>query len=230
MKFLPILLSAVCLPLYVSAGFNPAKLADIDTAITNAIAESKLPGGVFWLERKGEYYAKAYGHRALVPKREMMTTDTIFDAASLTKVVACTPAVMLLIERGQVKLDERVQVYIPEFTGGGKEAITVRQLMTHTSGLRPDIETKSGWRGQQTAIQKACEEKLQSTQGTAFRYSDINYFLLGEIAQRVSGKPLEEFVAREIYQPLRMQDTGYLPPKAKLVRVAPTEVVNGQPY
>src|SRR2546423_11013814 len=136
MKFLPILLSAVCLPLYVSAGFNRAKLADIDTAITNAIAESKLPGGVFWLERKGEYYAKAYGARALVPRREIMTTDTIFDAASLTKVVACTPAVMLLIERGKLALDDTVQKYIPEFVGDGKETITIRQLLTHTSGMR----------------------------------------------------------------------------------------------
>ena len=115
-----------------------------------------------------------------------MTEDTIFDAASLTKVVACTPAVMLLVERGQVKLDEPVQTYIPEFKGDGKEAITVRQLMLHISGLRGDIETKTDWHGQQTAIQKACAEKLTSPPGTAFRYSDINFFLLGEIVQRVT--------------------------------------------
>src|SRR4051794_28624228 len=115
MKFLLIFFCAVYWPLCVSAAFNRAKLADIDTAITNAIAESKLPGGVFWLERKGEYYAKAYGHRALVPKREMMTTDTVFDAASLTKVIACTPAVMLLIERGKMQLDDTVQKFIPAF-------------------------------------------------------------------------------------------------------------------
>jgi uncharacterized protein YbbC (DUF1343 family)/CubicO group peptidase (beta-lactamase class C family) len=159
-----------------------------------------------------------------------MTEDTIFDAASLTKVVACTPAVMLLVERGQVSLDERVQTYIPEFKGEGKEAITVRQLMLHISGLRGDIETRSDWQGQQTAIQKASAERLQSAPGAAFRYSDINFFLLGEIVQRVSHQPLEEFVAREIYQPLKMTDTGYLPPEAKLPRVAPTEVMNGKPY
>ena len=102
--------------------------------------------------------------------------------------------------------------------------------MTHTSGLRGDIETKSDWQGQQTAIQKACAEKLLSPPGTAFRYSDINFFLLGEIVQRVSHQPLEEFVAREIYRPLKMDDTGYLPPVAKLPRVAPTEVVDGKPY
>ncbi len=185
---------------------------------------------MLWLEHRGAAYHKAYGNRALVPAVEPMTEDTIFDAASLTKVVACTPAIMLLVERGQVKLDEPVQTYIPEFKGEGKETITVRQLMLHTSGLRADIETKTDWHGQQTAIQKACAEKLQTPPGTAFRYSDINFFLLGEIVQRVSHTPLEEFVAREIYQPLKMVDTGYLPPESKLKRIAPTEVVNGTPY
>jgi uncharacterized protein YbbC (DUF1343 family)/CubicO group peptidase (beta-lactamase class C family) len=202
----------------------------MDAAINRAIADKKCPGGVLWLEHRGMSYHKAYGHRALVPATEPMTEDTIFDAASLTKVIACTPAVMLLVERGQVNLDERVQTYIPEFKGEGKEAITVRQLMLHISGLRGDIETRTDWQGQQTAIQKACAEKLQSAPGAAFRYSDINFFLLGEIVQRVSHKPLEEFVAREIYQPLKMKDTGYLPPQAKQPRIAPTEVVNGKPY
>jgi len=202
----------------------------MDAAITNAIAEGKCPGGVLWLEHSGQTYHKAFGRRSLVPTEEAMTEDTIFDAASLTKVVACTSAVMLLVERGQVKLDERVQAYIPEFTGDGKDTITVRQLLTHVSGLRPDIETKSDWQGQQTAIQKACEEKLQSAPGTVFRYSDINFFLLGEIVQRASRTPLEEFTAREIFRPLKMDDTGFLPPASKLARTAPTEVVEGKPW
>jgi uncharacterized protein YbbC (DUF1343 family)/CubicO group peptidase (beta-lactamase class C family) len=202
----------------------------MDTAINQAIADKKCPGGVLWLEQRGVAYHKAYGHRALVPTEEPMTEDTIFDAASLTKVVACTPAIMLLVERGRVKLDDPVQTYLPEFTGDGKEAITVRQLMLHISGLRGDIETKTDWQGQPAAIEKACAEKLQSPPGTAFRYSDINFFLLGEIVQRVSRMPLEKFVAREVYQRLRMADTGYLPPESKLPRVAPTEVVDGKPY
>ncbi len=210
--------------------FYPEKLAEMDAAIAQAIAEKKCPGGVLWLEHRGAVYHKAYGKRALVPNLEPMTEDTIFDAASLTKVVACTPAVMLLVERGQLRLDDRVQTYIPEFKGGGKENVTLRQLLTHTSGLRPDIETRSDWQGQQTAIQKACQEVLQTPPGTALRYSDINMFLAGEIVQRVSGVPLEEFVAREIYRPLKMSDTGFLPPKSKLARIAPTEVVNGKPW
>jgi len=211
------------------ASLRPDKLEAMDAAINQAIADKQIPGGGLWLEHPGESYHKALGHRALVPQAEPMTEDTIFDVASLTKVVACAPALMLIVERGNVKLDEPVQTYIPEFKGDGKEAVTVRQLLTHTSGLRPDIETKSDWHGQQTAIQKACESKLQSPPGTAFRYSDINFFLLGEIVQRVSKTPLEEFVEREIYRPLRMEDSGYLPPTNKLARIAPTEVVNGEP-
>src|SRR5438552_11553306 len=191
--------------------FRPEKLAEIDAAIDQAIAEKSCPGGVLWFEHCGMNYHKAYGNRALLPAIEPMTEETIFDAASLTKVVACAAAIMLLVERGEVKLDDPVQTYLAEFKGEGKEAITVRQLLTHISGLRPDIETASDWHGRQTAIDKACEEKLQNIPGTVFRYSDINFFLLGEIVQRVSKTPLEEFVEREIYQPLKMVDTGYLP-------------------
>lgn len=228
-----LLLGAFSFPLSIPARPSPfysQKLSEMDTAINQAIADKKCPGGVLWFEHRGVAYHKAYGHRALVPEPERMTEDTIFDAASLTKVIACTPAVMLLVERGQIQLDASITNYIPEFAGGGKETITVRHLLTHTSGLRPDIETKTDWHGQQAAIQKACEEKLQTPPGTAFRYSDINFFLLGEIVQRVSKVPLEEFVARNIYRRLKMTDTGYLPPKSRLSRIAPTEVVDGKPY
>jgi uncharacterized protein YbbC (DUF1343 family)/CubicO group peptidase (beta-lactamase class C family) len=152
-----------------------------------------------------------------------MTEDTVFDAASLTKVLATTPAMMLLIERGKVKLDERVQVYIPEFKGDGKEDITVRQLLTHISGLRPDLSLTPKWSGYDTAIQMACAEKLLSKPGTFFRYSDINFFLLGEVVQRASGRKLEQFVREEIYQPLNMVDTTYHPPEVQRFRIAPTE-------
>jgi CubicO group peptidase (beta-lactamase class C family) len=230
-KFIFPLAVLLCIPPRLFAGaFRAEKLAEMDTAINEAIADHKCPGGVLWLEHDGAVYKKAYGHRSLVPAEEPMTEDTIFDAASLTKVTATTPAMMLLIERGQVKLDESVHVYLPEFTGEGRESITVRELMTHTSGLREDIETKTDWHGQVEAIKKACAEKLQSTPGTVFKYSDINFFLLGEIVHRVSGVPLEVFVKREIYTPLKMTDTGYLPPQEKLPRVAPTEVVDGKPW
>jgi uncharacterized protein YbbC (DUF1343 family)/CubicO group peptidase (beta-lactamase class C family) len=146
-----------------------------------------------------------------------------------------------LIEEGKVKLDEPVQTYIPEFKGGGaetkaadgkittgpgKETITVRQLLTHTSGLIPDIETKSDWHGRETAYKMACATKLRSNPGTVFTYSDVNLFMVGAIVERVSGMKLEDFVQKEIYEPLKMTDTGYLPPKEKWGRIAPTQYVS----
>jgi uncharacterized protein YbbC (DUF1343 family)/CubicO group peptidase (beta-lactamase class C family) len=208
--------------------FHEEKLREMDAAVSEAVADGGCPGAVLWLERNGVSYHKAYGQRALVPTDEPMTEDTIFDAASLTKVVACTPAVMFLIERGDIKLEERVQVYIPEFKGDGKEAITLRQLLTHTSGLRPDISTSPAWSGYDTAIRMACAEKPLNPPGASFVYSDINFFLLGEVVQRVSGRKLDEFVAREIYQPLKMVNTRYLPPASDISRIAPTEKVDGR--
>src|SRR5262249_31550039 len=123
------------------AGFREEKLGEIDAAILQTIADKGCPGGVLWLEHQGVSYHKAYGKRAVVPAIEPMTEDTIFDLASLTKVVACTPGVMLLVERGQLDLDAAVSKYIPGFSGNGKENITVKQLMVHVSGLRGDIET-----------------------------------------------------------------------------------------
>jgi CubicO group peptidase (beta-lactamase class C family) len=229
-----LVLALVCFGCAAPRAAGPAlradKLAAMDAAINAAIANHECPGGVLWVEHAGQAYHKAFGRRALVPAPEPMTEDTIFDAASLTKVVATTPAVMWLVERGRIRLDAPVQAYLPEFTGGGRERVTVRELLTHTSGLPPDIETRSGWRGQAAAIQQACAAELQSPPGTVFRYSDINFFLLGEIVQRVSGTPLEVFVQREIFGPLKMTDTGFRPGADKLGRVAPTEVVAGRPW
>jgi CubicO group peptidase (beta-lactamase class C family) len=228
---IPLSLLLLCAaPLISAEVFRADKLAAMDAAIESAIASNKCPGGVLWLERNGTAYHKAFGNRALVPKREPMTEDTIFDAASLTKVVATTPAVMLLIQRGELQLDAPVRTYLPEFTGDGRELVTVRELLTHTSGLPPDIETKTDWHGQAEAIKKACAEKLESPPGAVFKYSDINFILLGEIVQRVSKTPLEVFVQREVFGPLKMTDTGYLPPREKLPRIAPTEVVDGKPW
>ncbi|MBI3415533.1 MAG: DUF1343 domain-containing protein [Verrucomicrobia bacterium] len=213
----------------LEAAFHSQKLSEMDATINKTIADKLCPGVVLWLERNGGAYHQAYGKRALVPAEEPMTEDTIFDAASLTKILAGAPAVMLLYERGQLKLDEPVQTYIPEFKGGGKEAITIRQLLTHTGGLPPGIGRNPPWSGAETAIRLACEEKLMSPPGTAFRYSDIDFFLLGEVVRRVSGVRLDEFIAREIYKPLKMSDTSFLPPTAKLARIAPTEVIDGKP-
>src|SRR6202035_5421211 len=126
------------------------------------------------------------------PAREPMTVDTIFDAASLTKVIACTPALMKIFEEGKLRLADPVTVYLPEFQGG-KSEITIRDLMTHFSGLRPDLDLVPVWSGYDTGIARALAEKSTSPPGARFVYSDINFELLGEIVRRLSGKPLDEY-------------------------------------
>ena len=215
-------------PELLPQGFKSAKLAEMDAAITNAIGDKKLPGGVLWVERHGRIYHRAYGNRALEPKPFPMLEDTIFDLASLTKVVATAPAIMILVERGGVKLEDPASNYLPEFNGEGRESVTIRQLMTHTSGLPSSFTTNLSSEDYERAIRTACAEKLQSPPGTVFRYSDVNFILLGEIVQRVSGLKLNEFVAREIYQPLKMSETGYRPLSSKLDRIAPTQFAGNQ--
>ncbi len=208
-------------PPLVESQFYPQKLHEIDDTIGHAIADHRCPGAVLWLEHNGIAYHKAYGQRALEPVEEPMTEDTIFDAASLTKVLATTPSIMLLIERGQIDLDAPVCKYIEEFRRDGKDAITIRHLMTHTSGLRSGLSPSPA--GTLAAIQMACQEKLVNPIGAKFLYSDINYILLGEIVHRVSGRPLEMFATEEIFAPLKMRDTRYLPMPEDRARIAPTE-------
>ena len=192
----------------------------MDAAIEQAIGMGQCPGGVLWLESRGVAYPKAFGARAIEPKREAMTEDTIFDAASLTKVVATTPAILLLIERGQIELDAPVSRYWPEFAANGKAAITIRHLMTHTSGLRPGLGGKG--EGREAALEEVCAEKPTAEPGAQFRYSDINFITLGALVQMVTKRPLENFCATEIFERLGMKDTMYLPPAALNERLAPT--------
>lgn len=200
-----------------------AKLSELDAEINEAIAEGKCPGGVLWFQHKTSVYRQTYGNRAVLPQMEPMTEDTVFDMASLTKVVATAPAILKLIETGKLQLDAAVTNYIPEFVGEGKEAITVRHLLTHTSGLRPGLGRRPEWSGVAKAIEFACGEKLRTSPGSKFIYSDINYILLGEIVHRTSGKDLHEFTREQIYRPLQMMNSGFLPPEHARDRIAPTE-------
>ena len=115
------------------------RVSEIRESLQAAIDRRVIPGAVFWIERDGQTIHGAVGRRAVVPKKEPISEDTIFDLASLTKVVATTPCVMLLVEQGKIKLDAPAGRYIPEFTGEGRERITVRHLLTHTSGLKPSL-------------------------------------------------------------------------------------------
>ena len=201
---------------------------DLDAAINAAIAAGKTPGAVLLVGQPGRVlYRKAYGERALEPRREAATLDTIYDAASLTKVVATSAALMKLFEQGQVRLNDRVTEYLPGFQGG-QSAITVRDLLTHYSGLPEDLDLKTEWSGYDTAIRMALAEKPLTQPGERFRYSDINFILLGEIVRVVSGRPLDEYVEAEIFHPLGMNETRYRPFAAWKERIAPTEKVDGE--
>ena len=170
----------------------------------------------------------ALGGCKTTPESLPMTADTIFDSASLTKVIATTPAIMLLVERGKLRLTDKVNRWIPGFEAHGKGAVTLRHLLTHTSGLRPGISAKPAWSGVPHAIDLAKAERLTTQPDTKFRYSDINFILLGEIVRLASGQRLDAFAAAEIYRPLGMRDTGFLQPLAKRSRTAPTERVDGK--
>lgn len=211
----------------VRTGFDAAALSRIDQVIEKAIAEGRTPGGVLWMQHGNTTHSKAYGLRASIPESEPATVDTIYDAASITKVAATTPAIMLLVDRGKIALDEPLQKFIPEFTGEFKETVTIRHLLTHTSGLRPGISLTPVWSGYQKGIELATRETLVNKPGYIFRYSDVNFILLGEVVRRVSGLPLDQFVGREIYAPLGMNDSGYLPSELRIAKLAPTQMNEG---
>ena len=203
------------------ATFPGAK--EIDRAIEDAMLAGTTHGAVLLIGHEGKIaYRKAYGDRAIVPALEPMTIDTIFDAASLTKVIATTSCLMKLVDQGKLQIDQPVTKYLPEFQGG-HSPITVRNLMTHFSGLRPDVILDPPWTGYQTGIQKALTETPTAPPGNKFVYSDINFLLLGEIVRRLSGQTLAEFANEQVFQPLWMKDTRFCPPPVDLSRIAPTE-------
>ena len=198
--------------------------AALDASTEQAIRDGLIPGAVIVLGHEGKIvHRKAYGSRALVPAREAATLDTIYDIASLTKVVATTPAIMKLYESGKIKLDDPVTAYLPEFQRG-KSNITIRNLMTHYSGLRPDLDIDPAWSGYETGIRRALIDKPAGPPGEKFVYSDINFELLGEIVRRISGKPLDEFARSDVFEPLGMRDTMFKPPASLTARIAPTEI------
>jgi len=197
---------------------------DIDRVIEEAVLYDQMPGAVAWIGQNGKIlHRKAYGSRSLMPATEPMTMDTIFDAASLTKVVATASAMMRLVEQGKVRLGDKVTDYLPGFQGG-KSDITVRMLLTHFSGMRPDVDLAPEWSGYETGIQKALIDKPVAAPGERFIYSDINFVLLGEMVRRISGKPLDQFVREEIFKPLGMTESRFNPPAVLRPLIAPTEL------
>jgi uncharacterized protein YbbC (DUF1343 family) len=210
------------------ANQNRVEWSRIDALIRDAIAAKQTPGAVVVVGQGDRaLYEKAFGFRAIVPAEEAMTLDTVFDLASLTKVVATTTAVMTLIEDGRLRLNDPVATHIPGFERYNKGAITVRHLLTHVSGLRPDVDLHP-WNGYDAAIELAKDEVPTAVPGEAFVYSDINFFLLGHIVTRLTGESLDAYVKRVVFDPLGMKETGFNPPKSMLPRIAPTERCAGQ--
>ncbi|MEK6279038.1 MAG: exo-beta-N-acetylmuramidase NamZ domain-containing protein [Acidobacteriota bacterium] len=205
------------------------RLAQIDSVVAEALGKRQLPGAVVLVARNGGVvWRKAYGNRAVEPSREPMTTDTIFDVASLTKVVATATSIMMLVERGKVRLNDPLSNYIPELKGEGRDRITIELLLTHRSGYAPDFDLRERWTGYDEAIKRLISEPLRHPPGARFVYSDIGYIALGEVVRRVSGMPLDEFARQNVFTPLGMRDTGFRPRPGLRARVAPTEKRRGQ--
>lgn len=213
-------------------GFDPAKLSAIDGIVDGAISSGQVPGAVVIVGRKGAIvYAKSFGDRCVDPAREPLTRDTIFDLASLTKPLATATSVMILVDRGKIRLDDTLAKLLPEFDNHGKGAITVEQLLRHRAGLIPDNTIDDYADGPESAWQRLANLDLTSVPGAKFSYSDVGFLILGRIVEKVSGMPLDEFATENIYRPLRMTDSHFPGPgevdETRQVRAAPTEKVDG---
>ncbi|WP_434557159.1 sodium/solute symporter [Tunturibacter empetritectus] len=188
----------------------------VSTLVDEAISAKKIPGAVVLINHDGRtVFEKAFGNRALEPAVEPMTEDTVFDMASLTKCLVTATAVMQLYEAHKLQFDEPVAKYLPEFAVNGKQAVTIRELLTHYSGLPEDIDLKDAWGlaapDKAEGIRRAMNATLETVPGTHFKYSDINFITLGVLVEKISGQPLEQYAQEHIFGPLGMTHTRYLP-------------------
>jgi uncharacterized protein YbbC (DUF1343 family)/CubicO group peptidase (beta-lactamase class C family) len=201
-----------------------SRFAPIDALLKQAVEDKAPPGAVVIVGHNGKVvYRKAFGYRSLEPTHEPMTLDTVFDMASLTKCLATATSLTRMLELGQIRLNDSVAKYLPEFAQNGKQDITIRQLATHYSGLAPDLDLKQPWQGYETAMTMAMAEPLQNPPGSRFVYSDINYIVLGEVVHKISGMPLDKYAAAHIYAPLKMTHTTFNPPVSWRGKIAATE-------
>ena len=215
---------SVATPVVPASEFSP-----VDAIMRQEVNNQGITGAVLLVGHEGKIvHQAAFGLRAAGPRPDSMTVDTIFDLASLTKVVATTPSIMRLVQLGQVRLNDPVAHYIPEFAADGKQSITVRNLLTHYSGLRPDLDLNVPWQGQDEAFRRASAERPQAPPGAQFVYSDINFIVLGELVQRVSGMGLEKYADAHIFQPLGMKHTSFLPPAEWQAKIAATLAIDNR--
>ena len=208
--------------------FGAHNFGAIARIIEGAITAKKFPGAVVIVGHNGKVvFHKAYGNRTLTPQPEPMTEDTIFDVASLTKVLATAPAVMQLYEQGRFVLNDPVSKYLPEFAANGKQDITIRQLLTHYSGLPEDVSLEDAWSGKAEGLRRAFASVPVTAPGVRFRYSDINFIVLGALVEKLSGLTLDQYEAKYIALPLGLEHSRFLPPASWQDQIAPTQYDNG---
>ena len=212
-----------------AAGFDPARLAAIDGLVEELIVAEKMPGCVVCIGRRaGIVLLKAYGRRAVKPAPEAMTVDTVFDLASITKPVATATAIVRLVEEGKLRLSDPIATHIPEFAANGKEKLTVHDLLTHQSGLIADNAIEDYADGPAKAVERIWNLTPLHPAATKFIYSDVNFIVLGQLVERISGESVAAFAERATFEPLGMTETGYQPAEPLRTRAAPTEEREGR--
>ena len=207
--------------LAIATAQQDARFARAFAEVESWIAQKAFPGAVLAVGQHGRLVAlKSFGRMDVSAGAPPMPADAIFDLASLTKVIGTTTAAAILYDRGKLDLDAPVRRYLPEFT---HNAITVRHLLTHSSGLKPSGVFWQKAKDRQGIMRQIYALPAGDPPGTAYKYQDFNIILIGEIVARISGQPLDRFLQREVFGPLGMKDTGFNPPRSKLARIAPTE-------
>ncbi|QDS98268.1 exo-beta-N-acetylmuramidase NamZ domain-containing protein [Adhaeretor mobilis] len=208
---------------------DASQLERIDEIVNQQIEKGKLPGCVVAIGRRdGIAFAKAFGNRRLEPSKEKMTLDTVFDMASITKPVATATSIMILVDRGLIRLRDPVAEYLPEFGKNGKAKITIEQLLTHQGGLVPDNPLGDYQHGVEQAWENIWELKPSDALGKRFVYTDVGFIVLAKVVEKVTGQTVAEFAAKNTFQPLGMSETGYLPAEALRARAATTEQREGR--
>ncbi len=218
-----------------TVGMDGHRLALVDGVIEQAIADSIIPGAVFLVARDNKIvYRKAYGYRELIPQKKKMTVETIFDLASITKPVATATSAMILIDRGLLRLNDRVETFIPEFKKyhgpNGDEPIRIVHLFTHTSGLPPyapvkELKARFGGPNPDSLIAYIATAPRHHLPGEYFKYSCLNYITLQRIIEKITGQSLKDFAAANIFKPLKMNHTFYQPPENQIPYCAATEIL-----
>jgi CubicO group peptidase (beta-lactamase class C family) len=222
------LCALLLLPVCAVSAHAQDRFSKIDELVNQAVANHLVPGAVVVVgHNERVVFRRAYGSRSLVPTQEPMTANTIFDMASLTKPLMTALAVMQFYQKGKIGIDEPVAKYLPEFAANGKGNITIRELLTHYSGLPPDISLAEPWEGRGEAYKLAYASVPAGPPGVKFVYSDINFIVLGALVERLSGLPLEIYTQRYIIQPLALKHTRYLPLESWIPLIAPTEYEHG---